>query len=429
MEYDIIVPKFDEEGTVVTVAKWYKKVGDYINKDDILADVESSIVNCEITSPVSGILSVIYIPEGRQTRLGTQIASIEEDSFKQSEVVTEANSYLDSRNISNVNKEIKEEARKLDAEMAEEALKKRKLQRELNNEEIKYQKAKIEKDELKLDEEIAKEAFENAELNMMNKAKKLAAVIVKNRPETDADTWNKINKITTPNDSSKAIDFITLKVAEQRLLSSQKSVISTVINEVDMSDIISLINKFGQEFETKYKIRLGFTPLIIKSVIAALKDYPMFNAFVRDDEIIYKKNFDISLGTQGIDSSIFPVIRDVDKKSIAQIENEMIILSEKCEKHELTLEETSGGTFMLINSGIYGSLLGSDVITYPNIASLSMHKVTDRPVANNGHVSVRSMMYISLSFDNRLANTRDASLFLNRIKMFAENTGSMILGL
>ena len=393
MEYDIFVPKFDEEGSVVTVIKWHKHAGDHIIKDEILAEVESDTASCDIISPVTGTLSVVYIPEGKTTRLGMQIASVKED--KTSEIPTKENTH----------KKIELQKKQLEEEMAEAA----------------FTSKLFEKEEKKLEEET--------KIQDQKKAHKLAQAIVKNRPETDADSWQKIQKIKTPNDSVHELDFLISQIAEQRKKSKNNSIISTVINEIDMSEIISLTENFGKEFAEKYHVRLGFTPFIIKAVIAALKNFPMFNASIIDGEIIYKTNYDFSLTTKGFDSAISPIIRNADQKTIWQLEKEMLSLSERCENKELTLEESSGATFAFMNAGIFGSLLSSDPISYPYISSFSMHKVTQRAVVKNSQIVIRPMMYVSLSFDNRIANTKEASLLLERIKLLAENIGSLLLDL
>lgn len=248
-------------------------------------------------------------------------------------------------------------------------------------------------------------------------------------PDMYADNWNKPQGFDTPTDEKIKIDEFRQKIYEHRKNFIDHSVIATMSEEVDMSAVLALSKSFGEQFSEKYNTRLGFTPFFISGALSALKKYKMFNAHINEDTIIYKNTYDISIITCGNDGLLAPVLRHADSMSIADIEKAMITLSRRAINGELTLEEVSGGTFTVINAGVYGSTLGSDLLTPPQVATLSVHKMHERPVATKNGIEVRPILYISLSYDQRVADKKLASEFLNTVKGYVENPGWNSLGL
>ena len=186
---------------------------------------------------------------------------------------------------------------------------------------------------------------------------------------------------------------------------------------------------FGEAFSKKYNTRLGFTPFFIMAAVEALKRYKIFNAHIHENEIIYKNHFDISVITRGNDGIAAPVIRQADTLNFAEIEKKMITLSRRAAEGTLSIEEVSNGTFTVVNAGIYGSIMGTDILTPPQVATLSVHKMHDRPVAVDDGIEVKPMLYISLSYDHRIADTKTAAEFLENIKNYVENPGWQLLDL
>ncbi len=248
-------------------------------------------------------------------------------------------------------------------------------------------------------------------------------------PEMYADNWKKPKFFYSPDDQTENIDFLRQRISEKMKDAYDSSVIATISNEVDMSAIISLEKAFGEAFSKKYNTRLGFTPFFIMAAVEALKQFKIFNAHVHEDEIIYKNHFDISVITCGNDGISAPVIRDADKLNFAEIEKKMITLSRRAVEGTLSLEEVSNGTFTVVNAGMYGSLMGTDILTPPQVATLSVHKMHNRPVATNEGVEIKPMLYVSLSYDHRIADTKLAAEFLSKIKNYVENPGWQLLGL
>ncbi|MDR2107830.1 MAG: 2-oxo acid dehydrogenase subunit E2 [Holosporaceae bacterium] len=295
--------------------------------------------------------------------------------------------------------------------------------------EIRRELSKI-KEKCDLEREIAREKICESE-EQSEIVKKLLHADGQNQlpPEVYADNWNKPKFFESPGDYNEPIDMLKRRISEKMRDSYDSSVISTVSNEVDMSAVLALEKTFGGAFSRKHSTRLGFTPFFISASIAALKQYRVFNAHIYNDEIIYKNNFDISVITCGNDGIAAPVIRHAETLSIAEIEKAMIYLSRRAMEGTLSVEEASGGTFTVINAGIYGSLIGTDLLTPPQVATLSVHKMHNRPVATENGTEVKPMLYISLSYDHRISDTRKASEFLSNIKDYVENPGWQVLGL
>ncbi|MDR3155601.1 MAG: 2-oxo acid dehydrogenase subunit E2 [Holosporaceae bacterium] len=244
-----------------------------------------------------------------------------------------------------------------------------------------------------------------------------------------ANNWNKPKFFSSPNDETVPLDILKQRIHAKMKESLDAAVISTVSNEVDMSSILSLEKNFGDAFTKKYNTRLGFTPFFIVASISSLKKYRIFNAHIYDNNIIYKSNFDISIITCGNEGVAAPVIRHADKLSIAEIEKIMINLSRRAIEGTLSIEEVSGGTFTVVNAGVYGSIMGTDLLTPPQVATLSVHRMHDRPVATDGGIEIKPMLYISLSYDHRIADTKKASEFLESVKRYVENPGWNMLDL
>ena len=230
-------------------------------------------------------------------------------------------------------------------------------------------------------------------------------------------------------DGNTSIDFLKQRINDKLKSSIESSVISTVSNEVDMSGVLSLEKVIGEEFSKKYNTTIGITSFFVLGSIFALKEYRIFNAHMNQNDIIYKNTFDISVITCSSTGLIAPVIRNANMLSISEVEKNMTTLSRKALDGTLSIDEVSDGTFTVVNAGVYGSLMGTDLLTPPQVATLSVHRMHNRPVTTNTGVEIRPMLYISLSYDHRIADTKQASEFLEKVKTYVENPGWALLGI
>jgi 2-oxoglutarate dehydrogenase E2 component (dihydrolipoamide succinyltransferase) len=212
-----------------------------------------------------------------------------------------------------------------------------------------------------------------------------------------------------------------------RLLEAQRTAaMLTTFNEVDMSAIMDIRARRREAFQKKYGVGLGFMSFFTKAVIGALRDFPNLNAEVRGDEIVQKQYYDIGIAVGAEGGLVVPVLRDADRKSFADIEREIAELAARARDNTLTLEDLRGGTFTITNGGVFGSLLSTPILSPPQVGILGMHKIQPRPVALDGQVVVRPMMYLALTYDHRIVDGREAVLFLVRIKELVEDPAGLL---
>lgn len=216
----------------------------------------------------------------------------------------------------------------------------------------------------------------------------------------------------------------------RRLKDSQNTAaILTTFNEIDMSNVIALRNEYKDEFEKKHGIKLGFMGFFIKAAVNALKQVPAVNAEIAGDEIIYKNYYDIGVAVGGAQGLVVPVIRDCDKKSLAQIEADIAAAADKARNGTLSMADMTGGTFTVSNGGVYGSLMSTPIVNPPQSGILGMHKTEERPIAVNGQVVIRPMMYVAMSYDHRIIDGRESVTFLVKVKQAIEDPRRLLLGL
>ena len=217
-------------------------------------------------------------------------------------------------------------------------------------------------------------------------------------------------------------------VAKRLVESQQQTASLTTFNEVDLMEVKNLREKYKESFQKKYDVKLGFMGLFLKAASIALQDMPIVNASIDDDDVIYHGFQDIGVAVSTERGLVVPVVRGVQNKNIAEIEQSILELSNKAREGSLSIEEMTGGTFTVSNGGVFGSLISTPILNPPQSAILGMHKIQDRPVAINGTVVIRPMMYLALTYDHRLLDGKDAVTFLVKMKESLESPESMILG-
>ena len=217
------------------------------------------------------------------------------------------------------------------------------------------------------------------------------------------------------------------RVAERLLSAQRENAILTTFNEVNMQPVINLRNRYRDEFEKTHGVKLGFMSFFTKAAVEALKKFPIINASVDGDDIVYHGYFDIGIAVSSPRGLVVPIIRDADTMSFAAIETSIREYGEKARDAKLTIEELTGGTFTITNGGVFGSLLSTPILNPPQSAILGMHKMQDRPVAENGAVVIRPIMYLALSYDHRIIDGREAVQFLVSIKEQIEDPTRLLL--
>ena len=423
MAEDIKSPQFPESIFEGTLSSWLKKEGDSIEQDEVLAEIETDKVVIEVTATKDGVMEKIIAPEG--------------STIKSSEVIA---TFVEGNKIS-----------KVSAQNNKDNSKKHKVLSK--KEKVKEEKSKdIEKNIKNLEE--TKTTVDNSSiskgLRMGPAAKKLLlekdidpefikatskkGLVTKNdvlNAQTVAEDTTKTNdtKINAGFDSKRVPMTRLRSLVAKRLVESQQQTASlTTFNEVDLMEVKNLREKYKESFQKKYDVKLGFMGLFLKAASIALQDMPIVNASMDDDDVIYHGFQDIGVAVSTERGLVVPVVRGVQNKNIAEIEQSILELSNKAREGSLSIEEMTGGTFTVSNGGVFGSLISTPILNPPQSAILGMHKIQDRPVAINGTVVIRPMMYLALTYDHRLLDGKDAVTFLVKMKESLESPESMILG-
>ena len=222
---------------------------------------------------------------------------------------------------------------------------------------------------------------------------------------------------------------LRLTVAKRLKQAQENAAMLTTFNEVDMHEVISMRNNYKDEFQKKYSVKLGFMSFFTKACVVGLKNYPVINAEIQDDEIVYKNYYNISIAVGTDRGLVVPVIRNTDEMSFADIEKNISALGQKARDGKITIDDLQGGTFTITNGGIYGSMLSTPILNPPQSAVLGMHNILERPMVVNGSVVVRPVMYLALSYDHRIIDGKEAVSFLKTVKECLENPKRLFLNL
>ena len=221
--------------------------------------------------------------------------------------------------------------------------------------------------------------------------------------------------------------LIRRRIAERLVQAQHQAALLTTFNEVDMSPVLQLRQQYRDRFQQKYGVKLGFMSFFTKATIEALKEFPALNAEIRGQEIVYRNYYDIGVAIGGGKGLVVPALRNAERLSFAEIEQKIADFAERAKANKIRPEELDGGTFTITNGGVYGSLLSTPIVNPPQSGVLGLHAIQDRPVAKDGQVVIRPMMYLALTYDHRLVDGREAVTFLRRIKEIMEEPARMLL--
>ena len=222
---------------------------------------------------------------------------------------------------------------------------------------------------------------------------------------------------------------LRLTIAKRLKEAQENAAMLTTFNEVDMHEVIAMRNKYKEEFQKKYSVKLGFMSFFVKACVVGLKNYPVINAEIQGDEIIYKNYYNISIAVGTDRGLVVPVLRSTDEMSFADIEKNISLLGEKARDGKITIDDLQGGPFTITNGGIYGSMLSTPILNPPQSAVLGMHNIVERPIVINGNISIRPVMYLALSYDHRIVDGKEAVSFLKIVKECLEKPERLFLNL
>ena len=427
MAIDIKSPQFPESIFEGTLSSWLKKEGQEIKQDEVLAEIETDKVVIEVTAPSDGIMGKVIVKEGSTIKSSEVIGSYNEGELK-----AEPN---EVKEVSSVEKQ-DEPAEKIEkAKVVEE-------KQEIQEPEVAETLEAEEENNGELDIKgfrmgpAAKKLLKEKSLTTENIKTSSKKGVVTKKDILEAERTQKEIKTSSVKETSKElgsserVPMTRLRsVVAKRLLESQAQTASlTTFNEVDLHEVKILREKYKESFEEKFGVKLGFMGMFLKASSIALQEMPIVNASIDGDDIIYHGFQDIGVAVSTERGLVVPVVRNVQNLTIAEIELAIRDLSIKARDGKLDIEDMTGGTFTVSNGGVFGSLLSTPILNPPQSAILGMHKIQERPMAINGNVEIRPMMYLALTYDHRLLDGKDAVSFLVKIKEILESPESMILG-
>lgn len=402
MPVDIIVPPAGESITEVQISEWTKKVGEQIKADDILVLIETDKVTLEVPAPVSGTLTSITVEAGADASVGDIIGTMEEGAVATASTPASAPAAAPATpaQAPAAATTVMPAAQR---ELAQRGLSAGDVQatgpggRLLKEDVLKHQPAAP-----------------------ATPAPAAAPSAAKPAPKPAAPAGAREEEVVPMSPMRK-------KIASRLVEAQQTAALLTTFNEVDMSAVMGLRKSHQDQFVKKYETKLGFMSFFIKAAVDALKLVPQINAEIRDNSIVYRHYADIGVAVGGGKGLVVPVIRNAERLSFADIELTIKDFGARAQKNQLQLSELQGGTFTISNGGIYGSLLSTPIINPPQSGILGLHGIKERPVAVNGEVVIRPMMYIALTYDHRIVDGKGAVTFLSRIKDCIENPARMLL--
>ena len=399
MSIEIKSPTFPESVADGTVANWLKKVGEPVNQDDVIAEIETDKVVLEVLAQSDGVI--------------TKIIKLEGEIVSSSEVIGEFSESSDIPSTASNSKEV---------ETVDEV------------KELKTDKPASKKIGPAAKKIILEENIDPNDVKPSGKGERITKADLINH----LDSNNAVSKSTHSIDLSSNSERPEKRVPMSRLRSTiakrlvsvkQETAMLTTFNEVDMLPIKELRSKYGAEFEKEHEVKLGFMGFFVIAAVQALKKFPVVNASIDGDDVVYHGFQDIGVAVSTERGLVVPIIKDADTKSLPEIEKSILSYSEKARTGKLSIEEMQGGTFTISNGGIFGSLLSTPILNAPQTAILGMHAIQDRPVAIDGQVSIRPMMYLAMSYDHRLLDGKEAVTFLVSIKEQLESPERLLLNL
>ena len=410
MSIEIKSPTFPESVADGTIANWVKKEGEPVKQDEVIAEIETDKVVLEVVAPFDGVISKVLKPAGEIVLSAELIAEFEERD--QVKTITEKDTPADS------------ELNKVDS------IQPSKVKTKANGPAVK----KLLK-EHDLDEKSIDGSGKDGRITKADVVNHLDESI---EGKTETKTMKEIHSPASVSAVASSADRLEERVPMSRLRSTianrllsvkQETAMLTTFNEVDLKPIKDLRAKYGEEFFAEHGVKLGFMGFFVLAAVQALKKFPVVNASIDGSDIVYHGYQDVGVAVSTERGLVVPVIRDADSLRIPDVEKSILDYSDKAKNGKLSIAEMQGGTFTISNGGVFGSLLSTPILNAPQTAILGMHTIQDRPVAIDGEVVIRPMMYLALSYDHRLLDGKEAVAFLIAIKDQLESPEKLLLNL
>ena len=404
MSIEIKVPPLPESVTDATLVAWHKKPGDAVSRDENIADLETDKVVLEVPAPASGTLLELKVKDGATVTAGDLLAILEEGDVA---AAAPAASVADSPVATVATPKVErqgESAHKLSPAV-------RRLL-----------------DEHDLDATIVVGSGKDGRITKSDVMAYLKSHSDENVAPGDP-TPIAAGQVSGPARTEQRVPMTRLRsvIAKRMVDAQQNAAMLTTFNEVDLTKVMSLRSRYKEPFLKEHGIKLGFMSFFAKATVEALKKFSVVNASVEDNDIVYHNYYDIGIAVSSERGLMVPVVRDVDYLSFAGVESAIAVLGNKARDGTMSMEDLTGGTFTITNGGIFGSMLSTPILNPPQSAILGMHNILERPIAVDGEVSIRPMMYLALTYDHRIIDGKEAVQFLVSIKQSLEDPGRLLL--
>ena len=398
MSIEIKAPTFPESVADGTIANWIKKEGESVNQDEVIAEIETDKVVLEVLAQSNGVVSKILKTEGETVLSSEVIGEFSESEGKPETIKKNNETIVDLKEDKNEETEVERDNKKISP-----AAKKIVIENNIETEDVKS----------------------SGKNNRITKAD------VINHISSDIEESSKLSEFSEDERPQKRVPMSRLRstIAKRLVSVKQDTAMLTTFNEVDMLPIKDLRSKYGEEFEKEHGVKLGFMGFFVVAAVQALKKFPMVNASIDKNDIVYHGFQDIGVAVSTERGLVVPIIKDADTKSLSEIENSILEYSKKAKEGKLSIDEMQGGTFTISNGGVFGSLLSTPILNAPQTAILGMHAIQERPIAIAGEIVIRPMMYLAMSYDHRLLDGKEAVTFLVSIKEQLESPERLLLNL
>ena len=401
----ILVPSLGESITEATVAKWLKKKGDLVKKDEVLVELETDKATLEVYAQSDGKLSEIYFEAGKDVQIGAELAD-----------------YLEGPQ-NNLIVETKKETKKIEEENIEDVNNNKVEEKIIVPENISTTDVKRSGAGNKITKNDLQELIGGENLSPSQRRKGIF------KPQDDIiEVSNKSAPLNNKKSTRVPMTRLQRTMAERLKSAQNTAAMLTTFNEVDMSNIIKIRKNNKNNFEEKFNVKLGFMSFFCNAVSIALKEMPIINSEIDGSDIIYHDHINLGIAIGAPQGLLVPVIKEADAKSFSEIEKEIYNFGIDAKNGSITSDQMIGGTFTITNGGIYGSMMSTPILNPPQTAILGLHQIKDRAIVENGEIKIKPMMYVALTYDHRAVSGKEAVSFLVKIKDFIEDPERMLIG-
>lgn len=430
---EIKIPEVGESVREALLAKWFKKNGDFVKRDESLCEIETDKITLDLNADATGVLT-IAVPEGTTVAVGATIGVIEESTVEQEAPVAlsaavPAGEFAAPASSPSLRREMREQ-NIAPGELAGSGKGGRVTHEDLSAHVVENSKLPPASRPATVVEPVAAMPGPQG----ADSLQVMPRIVQPSAPLSAAETVQVVSVHTEESpvysaarEERRAMSPLRKRIAERLLAARQQTAMLTTFNEADLSHVKMLRSTYREHFLQRHGIALGYMPFFIKASIEALKEFPLVNASIDGDDIVFHHYYDIGVAIGGDKGLVVPVLRDADRLKMYEIDQTISAFADKIKINRLAISDLEGGTFTISNGGVYGSMLSTPILNPPQSAVLGMHAIQDRPVVRDGQIVIRPMMYLALSYDHRVIDGREAVGFLKKVKEYIEEPEELLL--